>query len=86
MDEPAAGAVSSASNVYVRDVCEKSSLFIADLSKTAGNKAFIERENKEPLTEVRSRKPEETDLKGSLIVPIKSRIWLSDSSLKRRRL
>lgn len=67
MDERAAGAVSSASNVYVRDVCEKSSLFIVDPSKTAGNKAFIERENEEPLTEVRSRKPEETDLKGSFL-------------------
>ena len=52
----AAGAVSFSSNVYVDDVYEKSSPLIVDLSKTAENKAFIEHENEELRSEVRSRK------------------------------
>ena len=56
LDECAEGAVSSASNVYVDDVYEKSSPLIVDLSKTAENKAFIEHENEELMSEVRSRK------------------------------
>ena len=56
LDECAAGAVSSTSNVYVDDVYEKSSPLTVDLSKTAENKAFIEHENEELMSEVRSRK------------------------------
>ena len=56
LDKCAAGAVSSASNVYVDDVYEKSSPLIVVLSKTAENKAFIEQENEELMSKVRSRK------------------------------
>ena len=56
LDKCAAGALSSASNVYVDDVYEKSSPLIVDLSKTAENKAFIEHENEELMSKVRSRK------------------------------
>lgn len=56
LDERDADAVSSALNVYIGDVCEKSSPLIVDLSKPSENKAFIEHENEEPMTEVRSRK------------------------------
>ena len=59
LKECAAGAVSFVSNVYVDDVNEKSSPLIVDLSKTAENKAFIEHENEELMSEVRSRKPSE---------------------------
>ena len=56
LDKCATGAVRSATNVYVDDVYEKSSPLIVDLSKTAENKAFIEHENEELMSEVRSRK------------------------------
>ena len=44
------------SDKFVDDVYEKSSPLIVDLSKTAENKAFIEHENEELVSEVRSRK------------------------------
>ena len=59
LDECAAGAVSSASNIYVDDVYENSSPLIVDLSKTVENKAFIEHENEELMSGVRIRKPTE---------------------------
>ena len=64
LDECAAGAVSSASNVYVDDVYENSSPLIVDLSKTAENKAFIEHENEELMSEVRGRKLTEKGLRS----------------------
>ena len=42
----------------------KSSPLIVDLSKTAENKAFIEHENEELMSEVRSRKLTEKGLRS----------------------
>ena len=48
--------VRSASNNCLDDVCEKSSPLIVDLPENAENKGFFHVENKQHLSEVRSRK------------------------------